>query len=208
MDRCILHLNIRSVLGFARAVYSRRVSRRAIVWLLAALAGCGDDTRSITVIDSQVELAFEIQSATVRVDRMFTKDVPLTFTLELAGNADAFPGPDQQPIAGDVFVAVMDPTPLGDGALAGELPDHQRYQLLQAVLPAQVGYAWFSPDPPCFPGCTRTASFTMTLADSILGGVAPASADIQIAFMATLSGWVISADSPRTAAPALTLTVR
>ena len=182
--------------------------RSAIVSLLAALAACGDDARSITVIDSKVELAFEIQSGTVVLDRTFTKGVPLTFTLALAGNVDAFPGPEQQPIAGDVFVAVMDPTPLGDGALAGELPDHQRYQLLKAVLPAQVAYAWFSPEMPCFPGCTRTASFTMTLADSILGGTAPASANVQVAFMATLSGWVVGADTPRTPSPALALDVR
>ena len=193
---------------FVRSVYSTRVWRSAVVWLLAALAACGDDNTSITVIDSKVELAFEIQSPTVLLDRTFTKDVPLTFTIELTGNADAFAGPEQQPVAGDVFVAVMDPTPLGDGALGGELPDRQRYQLLKAVLPAQVAYAWFSPEPPCFPGCTRTASFTMTLADSILGGVAPASASVQIAFMATLTGWIVTVDRPRTAAPTLTLAVR
>jgi hypothetical protein len=181
---------------------------RAIVTLLAALTACGDDRPSITVIDGKVELAFEIQSATAVLDRTFTKDVAQTITIELVGNADAFPGPEQQPIAGDVFVAVMDPAPLGEGALAGELPDRQRYQLLGAVLPAQVGYAWFAPEPPCFPGCTRTAAFSMTLADSILGGVAPASAAVRISFMATLSGWVVTADSPRTAAPTLALTVR
>lgn len=177
--------------------------------LLAALAACGDSGPSnITVIDSHQQLAYQIQSAPVRLQRAFTKGTALSFELDVTGNADAFPGPDQVPLSGDLFVAVENPTALGEGALAGELPDHQRYQLSAQFLPAQVAYAWWDPATACNPGCTRHATVPMTLVDSILGGIAPPDATVQLAFMATLTGWVVTEASPVTAMPAIQLDVR
>lgn len=179
------------------------------VLMLAALAACGDDgPTNITVIDAHQQLAFQIRSNTVVLDRSFTKDTPITLELEVIGNVDAFPGPDQVPLAGDLFVSVENPTALGDGALAGELPDHQRYQLSKEFLPATVAYAWYVPEMPCQPGCTRRSTLSMTLADNILGGTAPPTATAQLGFTATLTGWVVTADSPPTAAPSIQLSVR
>lgn len=180
---------------------------RAVI--LAALAACGDSAPpNITVIDSNQQLAFQVQSNTVVLERTFAKDMPISLQLEVIGNADAFPGPDQVPLAGDLFVSVENPAALGDGALGGELPDHQRYQLSQEFLPARVAYAWYAPEMPCSAGCTRRSTLSMTLADNILGGIAPDTATVQLAFTATLTGWVVSADSPVTAMPVIQLAVQ
>ncbi len=174
-----------------------------------ALAACGDDKPTqITVIDAHQQLAFQLRSNTVLMERTFMKNTPITLELEVTGNVDAFPGPDQIPLGGDLFVSAENPTALGDGALAGELPDHQRYQLSKEFLPASVAYAWYQSATPCSPGCTRRATLAMTLADNILGGIAPDMATVQLGFTATLTGWVVSADSPVTAMPAIQLVVR
>jgi len=177
--------------------------------LFTALAACGDPApTTITVIDGHVALAFEIRSNTVRLERSFTKGSPMSFDLDVVGNGDAFPGPDQIPLGGDLFVTVENPSSLGDGALSGELPDHQRYQLSNQFLPATVSYAWYDPATPCQPGCTRHSMMPMTLADSLLGGVAPSTATVQLAFTATLTGWVVTVDSPQTPSPSISLDVR
>jgi hypothetical protein len=179
------------------------------VLLLTCLAACGDSgPPNITVLDSQQELAFQLRSNPVLLERTFTKNSPLTFELDVIGDADAFPGPDQVPLAGDLFVSVDNPTALGEGALAGELPDRQRYQLSNQFLPATVAYTWYGPDPTCHPGCTRHSTLPMTLVDSLLGGVAPDTATVQLAFTATLTGWVVGVDSPATATPSIRLEVR
>jgi hypothetical protein len=177
--------------------------------LLAAVAACGDPASTmVTVTDSQVQLAYDIRSNTVRLERTFAKGTPLSFDLEVVGNVDAFPGPDQVPLGGDVFVTVENPSGLGDGALAGELPDHQRYQLSNQFLPATVSYAWYDAATACAPGCTQRSMLVMTLADSLLGGVAPQTATVQVAFTATLTGWIVTSDSPQTPTPAIQLDVR
>ena len=177
--------------------------------LLSCLVACGDSGPSnITVVDAHLEPAYQLRSNTVRLDRTFTKNVPVTLALDVTGNADAFPGPEQVPLGGDLYVSVDSPAALGDGALGGELPDRQRYQLSNLFLPATVSYAWFAPEPPCHPGCTRHATLTMTLVDNLVGGVAPPEATVQVAFTATLTGWVLSDDSPATPAPSIQLDVR
>lgn len=177
--------------------------------LLVALAACGDDRpTNITVVDAHQQLAFQLRSNTVVMERSFTKGTPVTLAIEVTGNADAFPGPDQVPIGGDLFVSVEDPANLGEGALAGELPDHQRYQLSKEFLPASVAYAWYEPAMPCGPGCTRVSTLAMTLADNLLGGVAPDTATVQLGFTATLTGWVVTAESPVTTMPSIQLVVR
>jgi hypothetical protein len=177
--------------------------------LLTCLAACGDSGPSnITVVDAHQELAYQLRSNTVRLDRMLTKNVPLSFEIDVIGNTDAFPGERQVPLGGDLFVSVENPAALGDGALAGELPDRQRYQLSNQFLPATVSYAWYVPDSTCHPGCTRHSTLPMTLVDNLLGGVAPEDAMVQITFTATLTGWVVGSDSPATAAPSIQLDVR
>jgi hypothetical protein len=176
--------------------------------LLTCLAACSDSTHTITVVDSQEHLAYELRSNTVQLERTFTKNVPMSFELDVIGNADAFPGPDQIPLSGDLFVSVQNPAALGEGGLGGELPDHQRYQLSNMFLPATISFAWYAPDSTCHPGCTRSATLPMTLVDNFLGGIAPDSATVQLSFSATLIGWVVSSDSPTTPAPSLQLDVR
>lgn len=177
--------------------------------LLTCLAACGDSAPSnINVIDAHQELAYQLRSNTVRLERTLTKNIPLSFEIVVVGNADAFPGPDQTPLGGDLFVSVENPSALGEGALAGELPDRQRYQLSNQFLPATVSYAWYAPDSTCHPGCMRHSTLPMTLVDNLLGGVAPQDATVQLAFTATLTGWVVISDSPVTAAPSIQLDVR
>ncbi|MBA3458867.1 MAG: hypothetical protein H0T46_02825 [Deltaproteobacteria bacterium] len=177
--------------------------------LLTCLAACGGGPPSnITVIDAHQQLAYQLRSNSVRLERTFTKNTPLSFEIDVAGNADAFPGPDQVPFVGELFVSVENPSALGEGAVAGELPDRQRYQLSNQFLPATVSFAWYEPDSTCHPGCMRRSTLPMTLVDNLLGGIAPQDATVQVAFTATLTGWVVSSDSPTTATPSIQLDVR
>jgi hypothetical protein len=177
--------------------------------LLTCLVACGDSPASnITVIDASQQLAYQLRSNTVRLERTLVKNIPLTIELDISGNADAFPGPDQVPLGGDLFVSVENPGVLADGALAGELPVLQRYQLSNQFLPATVAFAWYGPDATCHPGCARHSTLPMTLVDNLLGGVAPADATVQLAFTATLTGWVVGSDSPATPTPTIQLDVR
>src|SRR3970282_311256 len=116
-------------------------------------------------------------------------DQPVSFEVLVTGSASAFPRPEQVPLFGDVFISVVDPEVLGGGALLGELPGGQRYNLSNVFVPAVVAYAWYTEDPACNPGCIRGSTVPMTLADNTFGGTAPAQATAQLQFQATLRGW-------------------
>jgi hypothetical protein len=177
--------------------------------VVAALAGCGDNERPpVTVLDAKLELAFEIESNTVAFERTFVKDVPVTFRIDVTGGTMTFPGPEQVPIFGDLFFSVADPAALGEGGLGGDLPGEQPYQLSNLFVPATVAYRWYELDSDCNPGCTKSSMFTATLADNTLGGTAPPEATVQLVFVATLTGWVIDGNSPRTDAPTIELAVQ
>ena len=178
-----------------------------MVMALATLIACGDNDPGIVVDDTLPEPAFQIESNRVAMQLTLVKDQQRTLQIVVVGNANAFPGLDQIPVAGDLFVGVADPTTLGGGALAGELPGPQAYRLSNVFLPALVSYAWYVEDAACNPGCMRSAAITMALVDDGFGGTAPAQVTVKVDFRATLRGWDVDLDSPKTDAPSITLSV-
>src|SRR5262245_39591705 len=89
--------------------------------LLLLLAACGGPSAT----PDAREHAFDLTSNTVVLTPTLVKGEQVQIAVHVTGNSSAFPGPDQVPLVGEVFMSVDDPSVLAGGALTGDLPGPQ-----------------------------------------------------------------------------------